>query len=138
MPTIPKTPALKIARMGGRPPDQRDERRRCHVDEGRGRPAEEHEGGDREDEAERDAVRVSALDRHREALGQRRRDEKRERRRRPCVVEPGSRSKENVAARYAATPTRETGATTASSLAGGSALPLIYERRYQVKLAKPR
>src|SRR5260221_775471 len=41
------------------------------------------------------------------------------------VVEPGSRTKKNVAAQNAATPTRETGATTASNLAGGSALPLI-------------
>jgi hypothetical protein len=49
------------------------------------------------------------------------------------VVDPGSLRKENVAARYAATPTRETGATTASNLAGGSALPLI-SVRYQVKL----
>jgi hypothetical protein len=48
------------------------------------------------------------------------------------VVDPGSLRKENVAARYATTPTRETGATTASSLAGGSALPFI-SRRYQVK-----
>src|SRR5437763_14206470 len=37
-------------------------------------------------------------------------------------VEPGSRKNENVAARYAATPTSETGATTASSRDGGSAL----------------
>src|SRR6476469_2247656 len=36
-----------------------------------------------------------------------------------------SRANTNVAARYAATPTRETGATTASNLAGGSARPLI-------------
>src|SRR4051812_36981587 len=43
------------------------------------------------------------------------------------VVEPGLLKKENVAARYAATPTSETGATTASSLAGGSARPLIFE-----------
>src|SRR3954462_8231709 len=44
------------------------------------------------------------------------------------VVEPGSPAKENVAATYAATPTRETGATTARSLAGGSTRPLINER----------
>ena len=116
--------------------DQRDERRRGHVDERRRRPAEEDEGGDGEDEAERDAVRVGALDRDREALGQGRGDEERadpgDRRRRARVA----RTKENVAARYAATPTRETGATTASSLAGGSARPLISASgRYQVKLS---
>jgi hypothetical protein len=44
----------------------------------------------------------------------------------PTVVhDPGSRKKVMVAARNAATPTRETGATTARSLAGGSARPLI-------------
>jgi hypothetical protein len=49
-----------------------------------------------------------------------------------------SRAKKNVAARNAATPTRETGATTASNLAGGSALPLISSSRgYQVKLTPP-
>src|SRR6478672_10576273 len=37
-------------------------------------------------------------------------------------VEPGSCRNENVAATYAATPTSETGATTASSRTGGSAL----------------
>src|SRR6478735_5238828 len=41
------------------------------------------------------------------------------------VHDPGSRKNVIVAARYAATPTTETGATTASSLAGGSARPLI-------------
>jgi hypothetical protein len=50
------------------------------------------------------------------------------------VVDPGSRAKKNVAAQNAATPTRETGATTASNLAGGSALPLI--TGYQVKFEK--
>jgi hypothetical protein len=50
-------------------------------------------------------------------------------------VEPGFLRNENVAARYAATPTRETGATTARSLAGGSTRPLISASgRYQVKL----
>src|SRR3954453_12031763 len=54
------------------------------------------------------------------------------------VVEPGSRAKTYVAAQNAATPTRETGATTASNLAGGSALPLISRSRgYQVKLTPP-
>src|SRR3954463_16799904 len=41
------------------------------------------------------------------------------------VSDPGSLTKENVAARYAATPTRETGPTTARSLAGGSARRII-------------
>src|SRR6478752_5451310 len=61
------------------------------------------------------------------------------------VAEPGLCKKENVAARCAATPSRETGATTASSLAGGSARTLIRsdlpgERGYQVKLSawKPK
>src|SRR3954447_25859869 len=45
------------------------------------------------------------------------------------VADPGLLKKETVAARYAATPTRETGATTASSLAGGSARPLIVSGR---------
>src|SRR4051794_39697763 len=43
------------------------------------------------------------------------------------VHDPGSRKKVYVAARYAPIPTRETGATTARSLAGGSARPLIQE-----------
>src|SRR6187549_2065007 len=41
------------------------------------------------------------------------------------VHDPGLVKNVYVAARYAATPTTETGATTASSLAGGSARPLI-------------
>src|SRR6478735_12021988 len=41
------------------------------------------------------------------------------------VHDPGSRKNVTVAAIYAETPTTETGATTASSLAGGSARPLI-------------
>src|SRR3954447_12603050 len=41
------------------------------------------------------------------------------------VHDPGSRKNVIVAARYAATPIRETGATTARSLAGGSARPLM-------------
>ena len=77
---------------------QRDERRGGHVDEGRGRPAEEHERGDREDEAERDAVRVSVLDRDREAFRQRRGDEERgnagERRPRPWVAEERDRRRD--------------------------------------------
>src|SRR3954447_25629131 len=41
------------------------------------------------------------------------------------VVDPGSRRKTIVATRYAPTPTNDTGATTASSFVGGSALTLI-------------
>src|SRR5437764_5917673 len=45
------------------------------------------------------------------------------------AVDPGCATNHTVAARYAATPTRETGATTARSLAGGSARPFIEGRR---------
>src|SRR3954471_21931799 len=41
------------------------------------------------------------------------------------VAEPGSPANSTVATAYAVRPTRETGATTASSLAGGCARPLI-------------
>src|SRR6185437_8668514 len=41
------------------------------------------------------------------------------------VAEPGSRAKATVATAYAGMPTSETGATTASSLAGGCARRLI-------------
>src|SRR5947209_4099684 len=41
------------------------------------------------------------------------------------VAEPGSRANATVATAYAVRPTRETGATTASNLAGGCARPLI-------------
>ncbi len=57
--------------------DQRDKRRGGRIDERGGPPAEEHETRDREDEAERYAVRVSAVDRHREPLGERRGDQER-------------------------------------------------------------
>ena len=56
---------------------QRDERRSDHVDAGRGRPAEEHEGRNGEDEPEGDAVRVGVLHRHGKALGKGGGDEER-------------------------------------------------------------
>ena len=59
------------------PPSERDERRSGRVDERRRRPSEEHEGGDGEDEAEGDAIRIGALDRDRKAFRQRRGEEKR-------------------------------------------------------------
>ena len=75
---MPKTPQLKIVRIGGRRSSERDQRRRGRVDERRRRPAEQHQGGDGEDEAERDPVRVGALDGNGVALGERRRDQERE------------------------------------------------------------
>src|SRR4051794_11451991 len=47
----------------------------------------------------------------------------------PSAVEPGCVTNQKGAARYAAPPTTETGTTTARSLAGGSARPLIARKR---------